>query len=174
MGDIALVGIGRALSVEYDDADGPAVYTPPPRTFFAWWGPARRGNIVLVRVPSTAGKAKQETLHMSGQAARLHRQFHDSMGDVPALQLSANALPRAGSRIHDLGRVRAIVYETPKSFPDSNKHGTPWRHAFGDFGDGDDKSDQARYWPMWGQVGHAFIIAHRPGNAFRLGAWVIG
>jgi hypothetical protein len=161
----ALVGIGHFVLVRYVDNAGVERDALPERAgvwWFAWHGDPIKGSLVVVRADDGGAVSTDAT-----RAAATHRRFHDA---APDRWLAATWSPPRGGIV--IGQACAVRYRIPAGVR-SNKAGDDWHHAFGDFGNGDDRSGDPQYRPALVKDRRGFLYFRRlRGNRYHLSDWM--
>jgi hypothetical protein len=161
-----ILGIGQMVLIRFRGLDGVAQDIQPDSDawWFAWKGDPQRGSLLVVR---NGG----ETLPRASRLVTAgHERFH---GAAPDGWLAAHWSPPS-KVVHRLGLAMAVRYRVPPGMQ-SNKQGHDYHHSFGDFGRGDDRSNDPRYWPVLlsDSRGHLFF-RRRAGNVYHLQDWMRG
>jgi len=164
-----LIGLGRAHDVWYLKSKKAAVTKYSLRCdncWLVWAGSATRGTIQLVNVEQRAVTAPRFGTHES----RLYRRFH---GSDPSDALFVTT-PAPLTPYEEIGLVVAIAYDA-QDMGSATKGDRPYRHHFGDDGDGHKPPYPSDRLPaLCLDARGNLLLQRRPGNTWRLDDWLRG
>ncbi len=161
----AVLGIGRLLSLEILDPKTGRTRKQTIRGKWLVWIPgSRRFGIAPILKQHVAGK-------LPSNVAKAHRRFHSAAPSTASLV----DVPTPTGKMTQLGLVKALVYDVPRSLRSPEKNPYHWHHAFGDTGHNGGDRYPTRVMPalVRDRAGHLFI-KRRPGNIFTVDTWLRG
>ncbi len=162
------VGLGQAYEMRFlrDGATMEEMVRFSPDWWWAWSGTPKRGDLRLVRV--LGGRIARQS---DSQGIMRHIKFH---GEAPNRMLAIiDAEDKAPLR--RVGIITAIAYDARGV--SRLKGDRPYRHYFGDTGEGITSwdPDNAPCCPaLCYDADNRLIVKRRVGNDYSLGEWVVG
>ncbi len=161
----AVLGVGRLLSLEVLDPSTGRTRTIRPSKRWLGWAVGKK-SYCICRVLKPA---KIQKLPAAILAA--HRKFHQA----PSRGAMMVDVPSPAGKLAQVGLVKALVYDVPRSIRSPGKNPYHWHHAFGDTGHKGGDSYPTKLLPalMRDSNGNLFI-KRRPGNIFTVDTWLRG
>lgn len=175
----AVLGVGRLLSLEVLDPKTGRTKTIRPSKRWLAWMPKKRaycivrvlgkptglGNFALV---GTGQRTVAEALKLITPA---HARFHQAK---PKTVVRVD-VPTPKGKLQQVGLVKALVYDVPRTVRSPEKNPHHWHHAFGDTGHKGGDHYPLKVLPalMKDRAGNLFI-RRRPGNIFTVDTWLRG
>jgi hypothetical protein len=161
----AVLGIGRLLRLEiFDPKTGRTRSQRFNGKWLVWQPKGRRFGIGSIVRQNAGGK-------LPAVVAKAHRRFHSTAAQSTSLV----DIPEPRGQLKQIGLVRALVYDVPRSLRSPEKNSYQWHHAFGDTGHkgGDHYSPRVMPALVRDSAGNLFI-KRRPGNIFTVDSWLRG
>lgn len=160
----AALGIGRLLSLEVLDPRTGRTRKRTLRGKWLVWIPGKRRFAIGTLRGRAAGR-------LPAAVAKAHQRFHGA----GSRSVSLIDVPEASGRLQQLGLVKALVYDVPRSITSPGKNPYHWHHAFGDTGHQGGSDYPTKVMPalVTDRAGNLFI-RRRPGNIFTVDTWLRG
>ena len=159
-----LVGLGQAYELCFlrAGASKPERVGFPADRWWGWDGSPSTGTLVLVHLQTSASRVP------FGHARDMHTRFH---GEEPSDGWIVSAPPVARP-LRVIGLVISLAYDARGR--SRTKGDKPYRHQFGDFGNGDVRTDD-KYLPALAfDASDRLRVVRRPGNRYSLDDWLRG